>query len=126
MAYNLVESKTISVETSGENIKLNSYDYYSTDEQRIGTWVDGKPIYRKVVDFGALPNNTGKYVAHNISNIENVIKLYGFGTTGQTFYPIPNETFRAYTNLQYIFLYTQDDRSNMNGIFIMEYTKTTD
>ena len=105
---------------------LNGTENYTTEEIIIGKWINGKPIYRKVVDCGALPNNAGKYVAHNISNIESIIRLYGFGTTGQTFYPIPNETFRAYANLQNIFLYTQDDRSNMNGTFIIEYTKTTD
>ena len=33
---------------------INSLNTYSSTEQRIGTWIDGKPIYRKVIDFGAL------------------------------------------------------------------------
>ena len=41
----------------GETVNLGSVaikDTYSLDEQRIGTWVNGKPIYRKVI---LLPNN---------------------------------------------------------------------
>ena len=36
---------------------------YSTNEVKTGgKWIDGKPIYRKVVDFGALPNASEKTV----------------------------------------------------------------
>jgi hypothetical protein len=37
------------------------YDNYSTDEQVIGKWIDGKPLYRKVISFtpaGNIPANT--------------------------------------------------------------------
>mgnify|MGYP000924391861 CR=1 FL=1 len=33
-----------------------STDTYSTDEIAIGTWIDGKTIYRKVIDYGKLPS----------------------------------------------------------------------
>jgi len=33
-------------------------DIYTTTERRIGTWIDGKPLYSKVINFGALPNKT--------------------------------------------------------------------
>jgi hypothetical protein len=34
---------------------------YSTSEVATGeTWIDGKPIYRKIIDCGALPNATTK------------------------------------------------------------------
>lgn len=35
------------------------WDTYSTEEQRIGTWIDGKPLYRKVViiDYDVEANN---------------------------------------------------------------------
>ena len=45
---------------------------YFTDEIDTGMkWIDGKPIYRKVINVGALPNNSEKTIAHNISNIDN-------------------------------------------------------
>lgn len=52
-------------------------DVYSTSEQPIGTWVDGKTIYRKTVAFGSLPNATLKTVAHGISNLGYVVKIEG-------------------------------------------------
>ncbi len=52
---------------------------YSTEENVCGTWIDGKPIYRKVIP-GALANDNGNgYLFKNVSelNIDRVINLYG-------------------------------------------------
>lgn len=49
---------------------------YSTDEQLTGgTWIDGKPIYRKVIEF------TSAYPAVSIPNIEHLIGRGGYITT---------------------------------------------
>lgn len=70
--------------TSGEWVNSNvgrggGLDY-SYQEQNTGLkWVNGKTIYQKSVDFGALPNNTSKSVAHNITGLDdfvNVEKIY--------------------------------------------------
>jgi hypothetical protein len=58
-----------------------SFTTYSTSPVAIGKWTDGKIIYRKVVVLGSGPNNTSKSVAHGISNLDRVIRLYG-GTGG--------------------------------------------
>lgn len=51
---------------------------YSTSEVDTGyTWINGVHIYKKTIDFGALPNATTKSVAHNISNLSAVIKIEG-------------------------------------------------
>ena len=61
-----------------DKIRVDNVDYdinmdiYTTTETRIGTWIDGKPLYRKTINFGNLPNNDTKYVAHNVSNISKV------------------------------------------------------
>lgn len=60
---------------------LQTFVNYSTQEQVIGTWIDGNPIYRKVIvvpksAFGsgtATAGNTIKY-AHGIPNLDLVIK----------------------------------------------------
>lgn len=107
---------------------------YSTTEKIIGTWIDGKPIYRKVLNIGT-PSDKRTYPTHGISNLENVIKLYGFcytdGTARQT---IP----MTYTNWE-IFAYDTTDtiftlnfstnqwNANPTNVHIIfEYTKTTD
>ncbi len=50
------------------------YHKYSTEEQVVGEWIDGKPLYQKTIK-GTLPtsiNTTQTFADHNISNIENI------------------------------------------------------
>lgn len=63
---------------------------YSTSEVDTGfTWVDGKTIYKKTVNFGALPNNTSKNVAHGITDISYVIDVHGIAANNTpNFLPI--------------------------------------
>ena len=49
---------------------------YSTTETVVGEY-NGKPLYRKIVNFGALPNNTTKEVTHNIPNINIITHITG-------------------------------------------------
>lgn len=49
---------------------------YSTSEVDTGfTWVDGKHIYKKTIDFGALPNADTKRVNHGVANIDRIIQV---------------------------------------------------
>lgn len=69
-----------------------NFGNYSISEQDTGfTWIDGSSIYKKTVNFGALPNATTKTVAHNISNIHLMIKAEGFFHTSlvDVFSPFP-------------------------------------
>ena len=58
-----VNNKTVVTVTSGV--------HYSTSEQIIGTWIDGKPLYEKVVDIPntSVINNSFVY-PHGISDYE--------------------------------------------------------
>lgn len=62
---------------------------YSTDEKSIGKWIDGKTLYRKIVDTGQLPDASVKNVAHGISSIDNIIKISGTATNGSATLPLP-------------------------------------
>ena len=63
---------------------------YSTSEAATGgTWVDGKPIYKKTINVGALPNAADKAVAHGIRNLGMVVKLEGVATNGTYYYNLP-------------------------------------
>lgn len=57
----------------------DSKDVYSYDEVEIGTWVDGKPIYRKVIAGKLAKNNGNSIVFANVSElkINKLINLYG-------------------------------------------------
>lgn len=109
---------------------------YSTDEQLTGgTWIDGKPIYRKTVDCGQLPNTTTKSVAHGITNIGVIINSYGvaFNPSTNTSQRLPfvspssTNCITFYYDTTKIYIETGMDRSSFKKSYItLEYTKTTD
>lgn len=105
---------------------------YSTKEQVIGTWL-GKPLYRKVVNTGALLDNQVKEVEHNITNIDKIIKLYGYAYDGVTFHPLPYTHINSpsceglYATKEQISITTGIDRTRFVESYVtLEYTKTTD
>lgn len=73
------------MQTNIENaiISSNNMLNYTTTEQIIGKWTNGSNLYRKVISFGTLPNNTTKSVAHNIQNLKRIVKLEGFAGSNQ-------------------------------------------
>lgn len=114
--------------------ELVEQNTYSTTETVIGTWL-GKPLYRKVIDMGALPNATAKDVQHNISNIDNVVHIYGWAYRSSDNFRIPlpftspdvsaNALLGVLGN--YVRITTGTDRSSFAVSYaILEYTKITD
>jgi hypothetical protein len=103
---------------------------YSTNEIKTGyNWIDGKPIYRKVIPF-TLSSTTGsfQYQAHNISNIGTYRKIELYYVYNNGYYKAPNDVIievgftdtniSYYNNNQYI--------AEQSAYAILEYTKTTD
>lgn len=104
---------------------------FSATEMRTGqVWIDGKETYRKVVDCGALPNNTTKNVAHGITGLGTVTLLRGMadnGTTQRTL-PSPDATTTEVIELDItdtnVVLRSTGDQSGYTASFvIVEYTK---
>ncbi len=56
-------------------------EIYSNVEQKIGIWIDGKPIYRKVIYISSLPNNETAITPHGIANIDEIVNIYGIMRT---------------------------------------------
>lgn len=112
---------------------LDDRDNYSTTEQVVGTWIGNKPIYRKVIQCGALPNSANKDVTHNIQNLGITISCRGMAirTSDKRALTIPDSTPSAeivcgVTNTN-VYIATNNDRSSFDDSFlILEYTKTTD
>ena len=110
---------------------------YSTDEVKTGgKWIDGKPIYRKVVDFGALPNATIKEVSFDNINADTFVKIEGIamGNSG-TAVIIPfadtsdaTQSIAIIINSSSVSINTgATNRSDYTKCYItIEYTKTTD
>ena len=105
------------------NLKSSTYDTYSTNETVIGTWIDGKPIYRKVVTLSTTKtiDMGGISISHGISNINIPIDCKGI-----------NNAACAVSDLFWV-----NTKNSTSGTFynaegledvkflVFEYTKTT-
>lgn len=108
-------------------------EVYSTEETQIGTWIDGKPLYRKV--FHKITSaSSGRWVeVLNLTDQEadTIIRWDGriaFGN-GQDIRNIDNAECEAryVPGSKSLQVYTSRvDWSNLQSIFIAEYTKTDD
>ena len=144
MAKNLVNGTNIIIEESGDNINMNlssTYNtnlqqeindsfkknniYSTTEEQVIGTWINGKPIYRKVVNMGNLLNNGGKSVKHGLSNFV-ITTMNGSATNGSTYIGISGFNDEIYIDNTNIIWTTRVNRSSYTAYVVLEYIKTTD
>ena len=113
---------------------------FSTEEILTGeTWTNGKPIYRKIVNFGALPNTNIKNFAVGISNVDFLLPPRGVANNGSEDITIPNTyasasfTYidgltvqHANNTISTVSIRTNSDRSKFSAYVILEYTKTTD
>lgn len=108
---------------------------YSIDEKMVGYWIDGKPIYRKTVDCGALTGaGTTKNVAHGIDNLECVIKFdgYAYNSSSGTSIPLPRVGFdnnvfvEVVANATNIIIRPKTNHSTyVRSHVTLYYTKTT-
>lgn len=117
---------------------------YSTDEQVVGTWIDGKPLYEKTMivdmyDTGAIKNDSFM-IPLDINNIElcllteqywidktntnSILPLYENINGSMMFYfDIANNSLRVHVSEQFT---APTDRNLRVLIFVIYYTKTTD
>lgn len=77
MAWKNVQYQNGKMRTSEGGGGGSTHDY-STTEQVVGTWIDGKPLYEKVIVKNNIEIQADVTIAHNISNIELVIDLKAF------------------------------------------------
>ena len=96
-------------------------------------WVNGKPIYKKTVDTGTMPNNTRKQVAHGISNLDFIISMSGAAYGNSTFVPIPyadttaSSSIGLFADSSNIILFSGANMSYLTTSYVtLYYTKTTD
>lgn len=111
---------------------------YSTDEQVVGEWIDGKPIYQKTAYITSdITYSGGMDIGLGSLNIENIVSSSAFCKAGtNAYYPLnfphPSGGGNMYT---YFFtgsslllnLRKGGDQYNITAIFLtIQYTKTTD
>ena len=117
-----------------EHNKVN----YSTSEQRIGTWIDGKPLYRRVfkVPETSISSSGTTAINFNLDGNVDVKKMSSFIRTQTSNYGFnlayngisDGFRMRLFNNTVQI-LASEDvaaEKKITSGNIIVEYTKTTD
>lgn len=117
----------------------DSGEIYSEEETVIGTWIDGKPIYRKVIRGTYSTSGTNMTVPNGNANVEQYVRLEGFVNTTENI-NVPINTYSGTStyvlawgrtanasvpdSILFKCLHTNFDHRPF--IIIIEYTKTTD
>lgn len=110
---------------------------YSTQEQLIGRWIDGRLLYEKTFEFGNLPNAEAKSLAHGISSPDAIWIYDGYVVDGGTVYmldasrdflnlPAGNSGYAWETSVSKssITIRTSEDKSNATAYVTVRYTKS--
>lgn len=116
----------------------NASNNYSTDEQIIGTWTDGKPLYQKTISYtGTINAGAEATLDSTVSNIDNVVLIKGtsYRSGGNyTYYcniseahsstQMVNVYYEKFQNIFHIHCVAQYNNTTYQITF--QYTKTTD
>lgn len=116
-------------------IKYTVPETYSTNEQIVGTWIDGRPLYQKTITATTTSSlNTWQTFPHNISNVDSVVDF-----TGRRFNPNLGETYdvnyyhssggvnvttAGTVDRTNIYFKTSVDNSGQTLIYTLKYVKT--
>ena len=107
---------------------------YSQNEIDTGKiWIDGKKIYRKVINCGALPDNKEKNIPHNIKDYDIFLTIRGIAIyrEANSFISLPfsaqeNESIKITILGENVVIGTYIERQYFAESYaILEYTKTT-
>lgn len=118
--------------TMQDNIEDAILENYSTEEQLIGNWTDGKPLYRRIIKFGALENAGTKSIYLSSYNIDELVdyKILIKSNNLKLVLPVigANPVSYYYNHVNKIIgIETSSDRTGFtDNCIIALYTKTTD
>lgn len=135
------ESQPMKIIINGQEVEVGgggtTEEVYSTEETRIGTWIDGKPLYRKSWDTitptevgtvktlvkNALPNNVDI-----ITNLRVIINRSGHSnsTFASNYYFSNTDYFTVYVDGVNIIMHLTTAFVSKRCCVVVEYTKTTD
>lgn len=105
--------------------KLSDILTYSTDEKVVGTWIDGKPLYRKVYSTTSKANIDLSNLNYDyIEIIRTRLKVSGY--TRNPYYTSSSDYFRTLIDAQKKLTIEASASSISNWTTVLEYTKTTD
>lgn len=127
---------TANIQNDAVTPEKASFTTYSTSEQAVGTWTDGKPLYRKVIPFSQSVASGANALSTDVSslNVDKAIKMdFNLSTTtgNSTF---SQNYYMSTTNYIVVFYRSGTIQLRVNfggadtlsGSIIFYYTKTTD
>lgn len=116
--------------------------HYSTEEQVVGTWIDGKPLYQKSIEITQIPNKQLVTIDHNIANIDRITDIKGICfaklsiDANYTSSSIPRIQDNATTanmsiDINRVVIFIKGRGDDFSGLYdkiiiTIQYTKTTD
>ena len=103
---------------------------YSTSEINTGAkWIDGSTIYKKTINFGSLPNNNTKSIAHGITNLKTYVKpieAMMLDSAGTSCWSIPyTYVLLVSADATNVNIRTNSDLTAYNAYATVYYTKTS-
>lgn len=121
--------------TTDSAIKVGTGTDYSTEEQVIGTWIDGKPLYQKTFETTTPANNTDTLIVELPSNC--IARSFDGYILQSGYNHIPLNAY--YSSAEFVCTYMQFNPDNgirmkcentqwrsSTAVITVRYTKTTD
>lgn len=103
---------------------------YSTTEVKTNrTWIDGKPIYRLVVDYTIARSTNAWNAVNTLNNIDKIFIKEVTAFVGNEYYLNVWQTYSFYYNKSDSKIYERHTSNYYEGnhmFIVFEYTKTTD
>ena len=139
-----INASDVAVKKNNKGVTLNDYldnlNEYYTEETVIGKWIDGKPLYQKVITFDntiSISYDDNTFI-HNISNIDIIFvkNSFVYSKNEKRFYSIPVTLYNSNTATDDLNIMVDREKINFyvksgwntawQKVIILNYTKTTD
>lgn len=131
------EGKVLTVDENGDWVtgEVSGGHNYSTSEQVVGTWIDGKPLYEKVFNMVISTPTlvTGTIYTGTISMSSYIDSLdMAWVDTNMSWYLAGEGATRGFEAAWYekdtgvLTVHTNLSRTNVSATIVIRYTKTTD
>ena len=137
MSYNLVDPTTgelTQVAGNAANADLKDMNVYSTEEKIVGTWIDGKPIYRTTIKLSSDMSHESLFPILNVDTmVDYGGTIYATASRHKRSFPWTIPPYKFDINGWYsagVYLFVTDNNVpsiiGSGSIVWFEYTKTTD
>ena len=112
-----------------------SSNNYSTEEQVVGTWIDGKPLYRKLVTYTYTATGNSEFsFNHNISDVDficvdsSISYLLVSSHNYSLFQSVNSRSYNTDVDSTKVLGYEEfgDGTRTFKMYIFLQYTKTTD